>query len=62
MEFDPCVFFFFKLEVLNTCKVLHVLIKLCGLGICALSQKAYFSGLEELTIDCFIGVGVSITV
>ena len=55
-------FFFFKLEVLNTCKVLHVLIKLCGLGICALSQKAYFSGLEELTIDCFIGMGVSITV
>ena len=61
MDFDPCIFFF-KLEALNIYKVLHVLIKLCGLGICTLSQKAYFSGLEELTIDCFIGMGVSITV
>ena len=61
MDFDPSMFFF-KLEALNIYKVLHVLIKLCGLGICTPSQKAYFSGLEELTINCFIGMGVSITV
>ena len=56
------MYVFFKLEALDICKVLRVLIKLCGLGICTPSQKAYFSGSEELTIDCFIRMGVSITV